>query len=133
MRKAPRPPPALPPDVQTAFHLISEIQAIQAQGGKTTQKLAILYEDLGDCYRGLRMVGRCVAMYERSLQAAGSGDLRFKLAELLVHILGPAGFSRAQQLVGPTVDGDRTTPTEAMHGRVPWCRLDRRMHSGGAG
>jgi hypothetical protein len=114
MPKAPRPSPAPHPDVETAFHLLDEIRTIQPQDEQATQRLASVQEALGDCYRGLRMFGRCMAMYERSLQVNDSPDLRVKLAELLVHLLGPDGFSQAQQLVGATVEGDHTTPAAAI-------------------
>jgi DNA-binding NtrC family response regulator len=57
-------------------------------------------------------------MYKRSLGVHDSAHLRLKLAELLVYILGPNSFPQAQQLVGPTVDGDHTTPAEAIARRI---------------
>jgi DNA-binding NtrC family response regulator len=114
MPNTPRPSPGLPPDVETVFHLLDKIEAIQPQDEETTQQLASVYEALGDCYRGLRMFGRCLAMYERSLEVADSADRRAKLAELLVHLLGPAGSQRAQELVGQPVPGDRSTPAQTI-------------------
>jgi transcriptional regulator with AAA-type ATPase domain len=59
------------------------------------------------------MFGRCIAMYQRSLRAHDTADLRVKLAALLVHILGPDGFPQARQLVGATDDDNHAMPATA--------------------
>ncbi len=90
----PRQPPTLSLDVEKIFRTLDQVQTLT-----DPQERACLYKELGYRYCALHMYGRSMFMFEQSLTANDSTDVRDKLAELHVHLFGEAGFGEARGLV----------------------------------